>query len=104
MTKLFVGNLPFEVTPADLRAAFAAYGDVSSADIVTDSGTGRSRGFAFVEMPSKTQATAAIQGLNDRDLKGRNINVALAQTPREGGGRAQGPRGWAVVGTGRDRW
>ena len=104
MAKLFVGNLSFEVTPADLRAAFAAYGHVSSADIVTDRWNGTSRGFGFVEMPSKVQATAAIQGLNSSDLKGRNINVALARPRREGSGRADGPHDWAVVGAGRNRW
>jgi len=104
MTRLFVGNLSFEVTPADLRVAFAAYGPVNSADIVMDRSTGRSRGFGFIEMPSQAHAAAAIQGLNGTDLKGRSINVSPGHPRREGGSRGNSPRGWDVVGDGRNRW
>jgi len=76
MTKLFVGNLSSEVTQADLRAAFAAYGPVSSADIVVDRSDGKSKGFGFIEMSWQAHAVAAIQGLNGTDLKGRSINVS----------------------------
>ena len=104
MTKLFVGNLSFEVTQADLRAAFAVYGPVSSADIVVDRSDGRSKGFGFIEMAWQAHAVAAIQGLNGTDLKGRSINVSRAHPRSEGGSRGNPPRGWEVVGDGRDRW
>jgi cold-inducible RNA-binding protein len=100
MTKLFVGNLPFELTDADVRAAFAAYGPVGSAIVVTDRSTGESRGFGFVEMSWPAHAVAAIQGLDGTDLKGRRINVSRARS-RADGGRGSPPRGWALVGQGR---
>jgi len=104
MTKLFVGNLSFEVTQADLRAAFAAYGPVSSADIVVDRSDGKSKGFGFIEMSWQAHAVAAIQGLNGTDLKGRSINVSRAHPRSDGGSRGNAPRGWDVVGDGRNRW
>ena len=104
MTKLFVGNLSFDVTQDDLRAAFAPYGSVTSANVVMDRANGESRGFGFVEMPWQAHAMAAIQGLNGTDLKGRRINVSRARPRSEGGGRANASRGWAVVGDGRNHW
>jgi len=104
MTKLFVGNLSFEVTQGDLRAAFAVYGPVSSANVVMDRSNGGSRGFGFIEMPLQAHAMAAIQGLDGTDLKGRSINVSRARPRSEGGARANAPRGWAVVGDARNRW
>ena len=101
MTKVFVGNLSSEVTPVDLRAAFAANGQVSSTDIVMDRSNGESRGFGFVEMLWQAHAVAAIQGLNGTDLKGRSINVSRAHPRSEGGSRGNPPRGWDVVGGGR---
>src|SRR5437870_8711612 len=104
MTKLFVGNLSFEVTQDDLRAAFAAYGPVSSANVVMDRSNGGSRGFGFIEMPWQMHAMAAIQVLDGTDLKGRSINVRRARPRCEGRARANAPRGWVVVGEGRNRW
>ena len=104
MTRLFVGNLSFEVTQVDLHGAFAAYGPVSSAHIVMDRSTGRSKGFGFIEMSWQAHAVAAIQGLNGTDLKGRRINVSRAHPLSDGGSRGNPPRGWAVVGDGRNRW
>ena len=104
MTRLFVGNLSFEVTPVDLRTAFAAYGQVSSADVVMDRSNGRSKGFGFVEMAWQAHAVAAIQGLHGTDLKGRSINVTRAHPRNDGGTRGNAPRGWDVVGEGRNRW
>ena len=104
MTRLFVGNLSFEVTPVDLRAAFAAYGPVNSADIVMDRSNGTSKGFGFIEMPWQAHAVAAIQGLNGTDLKGRSMNVTRAHPRSDGGSRGNAPRGWEVVGEGRHRW
>ena len=97
---LFVGNLAWATTQSDLEAAFGAYGQVSSAKIMTDRETGKSRGFAFVEMPNDSEAQKAIEALNGQDLKGRAINVNEArpreERPRTGGfgGGDRGPRRW----------
>ncbi len=96
---LFVGNLAWATTQADLEAAFGAYGEVSSAKIMTDRETGKSRGFAFVEMPNDADARKAIEALNGQELKGRAINVNEArpreERPRTGGfGGDRGPRRW----------
>jgi RNA recognition motif-containing protein len=91
---IYVGNLSFEATDDDLRQAFEAYGKVESAQVIRDKVSGRSRGFGFVEMPEKAEALAAIEGLNDTELQGRNLRVNEAR-PREdrgGGGRRGGRR------------
>lgn len=86
----------------DLRSAFEAYGTVSSASVILDKFTGKSRGFGFVEMPNREEATAAIAGLNEKDLKGRALRVNEAQAREErprrerrewGGGGDRGDRG-----------
>jgi RNA recognition motif-containing protein len=82
--KLFVGNLSFNTTSADLEALFSEAGTCESATVVTDRETGRSRGFGFVEMSSASEAGQAITALNGRDVGGRQINVNEAK-PREGG-------------------
>jgi len=98
---IFVGNLTYGATDADLRKAFEAYGTVSSASVIVDKFTGKSRGFGFVEMPDAAEAKAAIEALNDQDLDGRPIRVNEAK-PREDrpprreggfGGRDRGDRG-----------
>jgi RNA recognition motif-containing protein len=104
MTRLFVGNLSSEVTQDDLRGVFAAYGPVSSANVVTDPSDGRSRGFGFVDMAWQSHAVAAMRKLDGTDLKGRTINVSPARSRSEAGARGNPPRGWAVVGDGRNRW
>jgi len=88
MTKIYVGNLPFDTSEEQLQQEFAAFGTVQSVSVVTDRMTGRSRGFAFVEMPNDTEAQAAIEALNGKDFGGRaiNVNVARPQTERRGGG------------------
>jgi RNA recognition motif-containing protein len=87
---IYVGNLSFNATEGDLREAFQAFGTVEKAAIITDKGTGQSRGFGFVEMPNRDEAEKAIAALNGRDLKGRPIKVNEAQPrtdrPRSGGG------------------
>ena len=92
--KLYVGNLSFNTTEEQLSQAFAPFGQVGSASIVTDRETGRSRGFAFVEMANDTQAKAAISGLDGQMFEGRNLQVNIAR-PREsgGGGGGRGGRG-----------
>jgi RNA recognition motif-containing protein len=103
VVNIFVGNLPYTASDADLREAFSAYGQVSSASVIMDKFTGKSRGFGFVEMPNRDEALNAIAGLNDKDLNGRPMRVNEAQ-PREerprrdsgdwGGGRGgRGDRG-----------
>ena len=79
--KLFIGGLPFSVTSERLREVFAAAGTVESATVVTDSGTGRSRGFGFVEMATAEEAQRAISELNGKDLDGRKLTVNLS-TPK----------------------
>ena len=91
-SKLYVGNMSYQSSEADLEEAFAAYGTVRSVNIIMDRDTGRPRGFAFVEMDSAEEAQAAIQGLDGTDLGGRTlkVNVAKARKPRAGGGRGGG--------------
>jgi len=91
--RLYVGNLPFNTTEAELEDAFGAYGTVRDVSVVTDRETGRSRGFAFVEMGTDDEAKAAIEGLGEQDFGGRRlkVNVARPRPPRGGGG-------------GHDRW
>jgi RNA recognition motif-containing protein len=94
-TKLYVGNLAFGTTSDDLVGLFGQYGTVTSAQIVTDRETGRSRGFAFVEMSDG--ADQAVQALNMREFQGRNLTVNEAKPredrPRGGGGGHGGGRG-----------
>ncbi|MBN1695305.1 RNA-binding protein [candidate division WOR-3 bacterium] len=85
---IYVGNISWDLTEEDLKGAFEAHGKVSSAKIVTDKYTGRSRGFGFVEMPEKTEAEAAISNLNGKELKGREIVVNEAR-PRQEGSRGE---------------
>ena len=89
--KIYIGNMSFDTTEDQLRQAFEAFGEVNSVNIITDRDTGRPRGFAFVEMSTQDEATAAIGGLNGKDLNGRELNVNEAK-PREGGNRG-GNRG-----------
>jgi RNA recognition motif-containing protein len=79
---IYVGNLAYGVTDADLRELFSASGEVSSASVIIDKMSGESKGFGFVEMPSNSDAQAAIKALNEQPLKGRNMRVNEAK-PRE---------------------
>jgi RNA recognition motif-containing protein len=76
---IYVGNLPYSVTDADLRETFTQFGDVSSVQLISDKFTGESKGFGFVEMANNSQADAAIKGLNGSAMKGRNITVNQAK-------------------------
>jgi RNA recognition motif-containing protein len=76
---IYVGNLSFDVTEQDLRQAFEAFGEVTSANIISDKFTGQSKGFGFVEMSAKEQAQAAIAGMNGKEMKGRTLNVNEAR-------------------------
>jgi cold-inducible RNA-binding protein len=97
---IYVGNISFDVTEADLRSAFEAFGTVASANIIKDQYSGQARGFGFVEMPSDVEGQAAIAGLNGQEFMGRTLNVNVAR-PREGGGRAGGQGGRGGSGGGR---
>lgn len=79
---IYVGNLPYSTTDEDLRAAFAAYGSVTSARVVFDRETGRSRGFGFVEMANSSEALAAIEALNQTEMQGRQLRINEARARR----------------------
>ena len=92
-TKLFVGNLSFDVTENDLQDLFVAFGPVSEVNLMTDRSTGRSRGFAFVTMATPEGAQAAIQGMAGKDVKGRALTVNEARPREERPGGGGGGRG-----------
>jgi RNA recognition motif-containing protein len=93
---IYVGNLSFEVSGENLRQAFEAFGQVSSATIIKDKYSGQSRGFGFVEMPNRDEAQAAIKNLNGKELKGQKMNVKEAhpRTDRRGSGEQRGRAGY----------
>lgn len=90
--KLYIGNLAFSVTSDSLSALFTQFGTVESARVITDRDTGRSKGFAFVEMGTDEEANGCISELNGREFEGRQLNVSEAkpQEPRTGGGGGRG--------------
>ena len=88
MMNIYVGNLPFNATEDQLRSAFAAFGEVSSVNLITDRDTGQSKGFAFVEMAQNSAADSAIKGLNDSEMGGRNLKVNQAKPRGERAPRA----------------
>ncbi len=89
MAKIYVGNLPFTTTDAELRTLFSEHGTVESVSLPTDRETGRPRGFGFVEM-SQADASRAIQNLNGKDLGGRPLRVNPAEDKPRGGARSGG--------------
>lgn len=93
MKNIFVGNLDFSATEESIRALFEAYGTVDKVDVITDRDTGRSRGFAFVEMPDSEAAERAIAGLNGTNFGGRALNVNEARPKADRGGRGGGGGG-----------
>jgi len=103
--RIYVGNLPYDVTEEELKQEFLAYGEVASVSIMTDKFSGRPKGFAFVEMGSKAEGEAAIEGLNGKTLKERTIvvNEARPRTENRGGGSYGDRRGGGYGGGGRGR-
>jgi RNA recognition motif-containing protein len=101
--KIYVGNLSYDVTEEDLRQALEPFGQVESVAIITDKQTGQSKGFGFVEMASKDEGQAAIEGLNGKELKGRtlNVNEARPRTENRGSGGGYGGGGRGGQGGGR---
>ncbi len=102
--KLFVGGLSWDTTDDGLRQAFASYGEITEAKVITDRGTGRSRGFGFVTFAQNEDAKTAISKMDGASLDGKTIKVNEAQekSPRSGG-RSGGGFG-SGRGGGRDRW
>ncbi len=94
MKRLFVGNLPYKTTDADLKNMFSEFGEVSEAAVVIDRTDGRSKGFGFVTMTNEAEATAAIDALNGKDVDGRALTVNEARPkedrPRNTGGSRGG--------------
>ena len=84
---IFIGNLSRDASEDDLRNEFQAFGEVTRANVIMDKFTGQSKGFAFVEMPVKSEAEAAIAAMNGKSLKGRPITVAEARPREDRGGR-----------------
>ncbi|MCB1724911.1 MAG: RNA-binding protein [Chromatiaceae bacterium] len=88
---IYVGNLPYTATEDELRTAFSAFGNVNSVNLIIDRDTGRSKGFAFVEMADNASGDAAIKGMNDKPMGGRNLRVNEAkprtERPARGGAR-----------------
>lgn len=82
MLKIYVGNLSYSLDSDQLRKIFEDYGTVTSAEVVYDRNTNRSRGFGFVEMPEEEEANAAIRGLNGKEVSGRSLNVNQARPRR----------------------
>ena len=101
---IYVGNLSHDVTEEDLKEAFKAFGEVETVRLIKDNDTGRSKGFGFVEMSDNANAQSAIDGLNDKELKGRALKVNTArprtENRRDGGGYGGG-RGGGRQGGGR---
>ena len=103
--KLYVGNLPYSFRDSDMEQAFSQYGTVSSAKVMMERDTGRSKGFGFVEMGSDAEAQAAIEGMNGQNMGGRNLVVnearpMEARPPRSGGGGFGGGGGYGGGGGG----
>jgi RNA recognition motif-containing protein len=83
---IYIGNMSFDTTEDQLRQAFEGFGEGSTVRVITDRDSGRPKGFAFVEMESKDEASAAISGLNGQDLNGRELNVNEAKPRAQSGG------------------
>jgi hypothetical protein len=100
--KLYVGNLPYSFRDSDMEQAFAQYGTVTSAKVMMERDTGRSKGFGFVEMGSPAEAQAAIAGMNGQQIGGRGlvVNEARPMEPRSGGGGGGGGGGRGFGGGG----
>ncbi len=91
--KLYVGNLSFSMTDADLQTLFEQHGAVQSAQIIMDRDTGRSKGFGFIEMSNNQEAQAAINALNNQEISGRKLTVNEARPKEDRGGRSGGGGG-----------
>jgi RNA recognition motif-containing protein len=91
---MYVSNLSFHTTDEDLKSLFSQFGEVSSAKVIMDRETNRSRGFGFVEMPSDDEAQKAMTGLNNKDIEGRALSVSTAREKSNNGSRNSGGGGY----------
>ena len=103
-SKLYVGNLSFQTTDAQLRTTFGQFGTVTDVYVASDKMTGRPRGFAFVTLGSDTEAKLAIEKMNGADLDGRNLNVSEAKPREEMGSPRSGGGGGGSYGGGNSRY
>lgn len=87
---IYIGNMSYETTEDQLRQAFQSFGQVSTVKVIMDRDSGQPKGFAFIEMPATNEATAAISGLNGKELNGRALSVNQAKPREEGGNRTGG--------------
>ena len=104
---IYVSNLSFNTSDAELNELFSTFGEVSSAKVITDRETGRSRGFGFVEMPSEDEGKDAMLGLNNKEVEGRAMSVSVAKEREErssNGGGSRGGYGNNRGGGGGGRW
>ena len=105
---IYVSNLSFNTSDAELNELFSTFGEVSSAKVITDRETGRSRGFGFVEMPSEDEGKDAMLGLNNKEVEGRSMSVSVAKEREErssnGGGGNRGGYGNNRNSGGGGRW
>jgi RNA recognition motif-containing protein len=89
---IYVGNLTFDVSEDDLREAFEQFGEITEVRLIMDKRSGKSKGFCFIEMPSKDEAEKAIEEMNGKEFKGRDLNVSEAKPKVDRGGRGGGGR------------
>lgn len=89
---IYIGNLPYSISEDELRDLFAAHGEVSSANIIMDRDSGRSKGFGFIEMPDKAQGEAAVNAINQTDVQGRSVRVNEARPRNDNRGGGGGGR------------
>jgi RNA recognition motif-containing protein len=100
---IYVGNLSFDVTEGDLKELFASFGEVTEVRLIMDKFSGKSKGFGFIEMPSKEEAEKAMEGLNGKDVKGRDMTANEAKPKADRGGGKGGRGGFGGGGGGRGR-
>jgi RNA recognition motif-containing protein len=103
---MYVSNLGFHINDESLKALFAGYGEVTSAKVINDRETGKSRGFGFVEMPNDAEAEAAMQKINGKEVEGRAVSVSRAKPKSDSGGGGGFSRGGGggSRGGGGNRW
>ena len=102
--KIYAGNLPYDTTKEEIQSLFSAFGTVASVEIIIDRTTGRSKGFAFVEMPSVTEGQTAISKINGKTIKDRAISVSAAKPRSDDRNRPGSNRSSGGYGRGRDRF
>ena len=101
---IYVSNLSFNTSDVELSELFSTFGEVSSAKVITDRETGRSRGFGFVEMPVEDEGKDAMLGLNNKEIEGRAMSVSIAKPREERSSNGGGNRGYSNNRGGGGRW